>query len=436
MYRKVIGISTYEYFEKRFGFLARLYGSLAFMLAHFSKMGTVFYLLALAIASMMGFTDPNFTYYVILVLGIMVVTYTLLGGIEAVIWCDVIQGLLLMGGGLICVAVLLFKPDEGAAAVLSRAWDSGKISFGPFDWSFVKLTFWVMAINGVFYAIQKYGTDQTIVQRYLTAGSDKKAVRASLIGVLLCVPVWTLFIFIGTLVWSFYQTMAMPAEIAEAVAAKPERAFTYFVTTQLPIGVTGMILAALCAAALSSLDSDLNCLSAVLVEDYYKRLRPGSSDRQRLVTGRIAVGICGAAAMGVACWYVASEGKSVLSIVFALYAIFSGGIAGLFALAFFTRRANWKGVYFGMAACVLFTAWALLTSKPIIGDKKVLDLNEMFGVSYLNFTHHKYMLGVYSHIVLFVVGYVASLFFKVEKTGEGLTFYDWRKKDKPEASVD
>ena len=423
MYRKVIGLSTYEYFERRFGFIARLYGSLGFMLAHFSKMGTVFYLLALAVASMMGLVGPQ-TYYVILVMGILVIIYTLVGGIEAVIWCDVIQGIMLMGGGLICVGILLFKPEGGPGEMVSMAWNAGKMNLGSMKFDFVKLTFWVMALNGIFYAIQKYGTDQTIVQRYLAAKSDKAGIRAALIGVLLCVPVWTLFIFIGTMIWSFYQKYPLATDVAEWVSQKPERAFLYFVTSQLPTGITGLILAALCAAALSSLDSDLNCLSAVIVEDYYRRLRPGSTDKDRLNMGRLVVGICGIGAIGVACWYVKSEGKSVLSIVFTLYAIFSGGIAGLFALGFFTRRANKQGLYVGMVACVLFTAWAILTSKPIVGGEKVLDLGRF------NFTHHKYMLGVYSHLVLFGVGYLASFLFRSEKSTEGLTFYDWVQKRK------
>jgi len=436
MYRKIIGLSTYEYFEKRFGLIARLYTSLAFTLMHFSKMGTVFFLLSLAIATMLGLGGPQ-TYYVIVILGTLVVIYTLLGGIEAVIWCDVVQGLLLMVGGLVCVGILLFGPEGGGPVeMLSRAWHStthvgpyevGKISLGPFKWDFVNLTFWVMAINGIFYAIQKYGTDQTIVQRYLTAQSDKKAIKAALVGVLLCVPVWTLFIFIGSLLWSYYQANPMPEDIKAWAALKPERAFIYFITNHLPMGLSGLILAALCAAALSSLDSDLNCLSAVLVEDYYRRIFPRSTDRQRLWFGRLMVALCGLAAIGVACLYVRTQGKSVLSIVFALYAIFSSGIVGIFVLGFLTRRANRQGLYFGMVACVLFTAWALLTSKPIIGDKKLLDLTFTIGGHEfaLNYTHHKYMLGVYSHIVMFVVGYVASLFFKPDKDIEKLTYYGW-----------
>jgi SSS family solute:Na+ symporter len=421
IYRHVIGLSAYEYFEKRFGFFARLYCSLAFVLAHFSKMGTVFFLLALALSKMMGIN----TYYVILVLGILVIIYTLLGGIEAVIWCDVIQGFMLMAGGLICVAVLLLVPAEGPAAALSKAWNSGKMGMGPYNFDFKKLTFIVMALNGIFYSIQKYGTDQTIVQRYLTAKSDKAAIKAALMGVFLCVPVWALFMFIGTCLWSFYVT----SEHILPAGTRVDAIFPYFIMTELPMGVTGLILAALIAAALSSLDSDLNCLGAIGVEDYFRRFKTDSTDKQRLLVGRFIVAVSGICSMVVAFWYVQSEGKNVLAIVFALYAIFSGGIAGIFVLAFFTTRTNKRGLYVGIVACVLFTAWALLTSNPIIGDKKVMDLGRY------NFTHHKYMLGVYSHIVLFVVGYICSFFFSGEKDTRELTFYGWLEKRKKSAEV-
>jgi SSS family solute:Na+ symporter len=452
MFRKVIGISTYEYFEKRFGFVPRLYTSLSFSLMHFAKMGTVFYLMALAVGTMMGIVSDQGLMLLIFALGVLVVVYTLLGGIEAVIWCDVVQGIVLVGAGLLVVFTLFFKGD-GAAEMVSTAWGAGKIDFTPLDpplkWDLVHLGFWVMAINGIFYAIQKYGTDQTIVQRYLTAGSDKKAIKAAMMGVLLCVPVWTLFMFIGTMLWVYYQGVQIPEGVLEWIGNKPERVFVYFVNSELPVGVVGVILAGLCAAALSSLDSDLNCLSAVVVEDYYRRIRKKSTDKQRLRFGRIVVAACGVYAIAVACWYVkVQEAQSVLSIIFGLYAILSGGIAGLFALAFFTKRANLKGVYFGMVACVLFSCWAVLSGEPLVGDKILVDMNQGFnslfnstafgtgeGQVSLNFPHHHYMIGVYSHIVLFVVGYVASLFFRHDRNISGLTFYDWRKTHKKVAEV-
>ncbi len=418
MYRQIIRISAYEYFEKRFGYFARLYGSLAFVMAHFTKMGSVFYLLALALASMTGMN----TYYVILVLGTITIIYTLIGGIEAVIWSDVIQGLILIGGGLICAGLLLFRPEQGPAAVLQTAWDNGKMSMGPYDWNFTRLTFWVMAINGVFYAIQKYGTDQTIVQRFLVAKTNSKAIKAALMGVLLCVPVWTLFIFIGTLLWNFYNNTGQT--LPDGVTG--DKVFPYFIMSQLPAGVTGLILAALISAAMSSLDSDLNCLAAVGVEDYYRRFKTNVTDKQCLNMGKIIVTISGICAIGIACLYVHFGGRAILGTIFALYAIFSGGIAGLFVLGFFTVRTNRKGLYIGIAACVLFTAYALLTSTKF--DFGGPEKEQLLDLGRFNFTHHKYMLGVYSHIVLFVVGYLASFLFRTDKDTKELTFYGWLAK--------
>ncbi|MBD3373486.1 sodium/solute symporter [candidate division KSB1 bacterium] len=414
LYRSVIGLSAYEYFEKRFGFLARLYGSLGFILTHFSKMGTVFFLLALALSKMMGVN----TFVIIWILGIAIVILTLMGGIEAVIWLDVVQGFMLITGGLLCVGVLLFGPEGGPAAVFRVAMENQKIGFGPYDWDLTRLTFLVMVLNGIFYAIQKYGTDQTIVQRYLTAKSDKGAIKAALMGVFLSVPVWTLFMFIGTALFAYYRLTdaPLPAEI------RPDAVFPLFIMTELPVGVTGLILAALMAAAISSLDSDLNCLAAIGVEDYYVRFRPKSTDKQRLVVGRILVALSGLAAMFVATLYVKAGNQGVLGIVFGLYAIFSGGIAGLFLLGLFSKRANKPGLYVGIVASILFTGWAILTStKFSLGGESRLFLD----LGQFNFTHHKYMLGVYSHLVLFGVGYAASYFFKRDAPPDNLTIYGW-----------
>lgn len=415
LYRKFIGLSAYEYFEKRFGFLARLYSSAAFFMMHFTKMGTVFYLLALALASMTG----QNTYHIVLLVGVVTILYTWAGGIEGVIWMDVIQGFILIAGGIICCAILLLQPAESPAALIRTAWENGKMNLGSLSWDFTKLTFWVMFINGVFYAIQKYGTDQTIVQRFLAAKTDKDAVKAALMGTLLCVPVWTLFIFIGTLLWAYYRSA--PELLPAGVAG--DQVFPYFIMTQMPVGLVGLIVAALFSAAMSSLDSDLNCLAAVVVEDYYRRFRKNASDVHCLRLGKMVVAICGIVSVGIACLYVRWGGEAILGTLFALYAIFSGGIAGIFLLAFFTVRANRKGLTVGLAACVLFTAYAVLTSTKfdLGGPQKQLLLD----LGRFNFPHHKYMLGVYSHLVLLAVGYLASFFFKPDRDTREMTFFGW-----------
>lgn len=419
LFRRVIKLSTYEYFERRFGFFARLYSSLAFVLGHFSKMGTVFYLVGLAL---MAFLHIDIT-AIILFLGVAIIILTLLGGMEAIIWMDVIQGFMLIGGGLICAAMLLFMPEGGPSTVFSVAAEYNKIDFGPYDWDLTHLTFLVMVLNGIFYAIQKYGTDQTIVQRYLTARDDKSAKKAAYVGVFLSVPIWALFMFIGTGLFVYYHVSGAP--LPEGI--KADEVFPFFISTEIPVGVTGLIIAALAAGAISSLDSDMNCLAAIAVQDYYVRFKPKSSDRQRLTVGRWAVVISGVASVGVALLYVLWGGEGVLGAVFGLYAIFSAGIVGIFLLGLFSRRANKQGLYVGIIAAIIFTAYAVLTSTKFDfgnGKQLLLDLGSW------NFSHHKYMLGVYSHIIVFVVGYIASYFFKTPLADKELTIYGYLEERK------
>ncbi len=417
LFRKVIRLSTYEYFERRFGLFARLYSSLAFTLGHFSKAGTVFFLVSMALAT---FLNVNI-YTVVLVLGVTIIVLTLLGGMEAIVWMDVVQGTLLIGGGLICVVLLLLLPEGGPSEMMRIASENSKIGFGPYDWDFTQLTFVVMVLNGIFYALQKYGTDQTIVQRYLTARTDREAKKAAFIGVLMSVPIWALFMFIGTCLFAYYHAAGAPALPPDI---KADEVFPYFISHQLPVGVRGLIIAALAAAAISSLDADLNCLSAIAVQDYYARFRPHSTDRDQLRFGKWMVVVAGLAAVGVACLYISWGGEGVLGALFSLYAIFSAGIVGIFLLGLFSRRANKQGLYIGIAAAVIFTAYAVLTSTKVdLDGDGVKDI--LLDLGSWNFSHHNYMLGVYSHLIVLVVGYLASFLFKTPPADDSLTIYGY-----------
>lgn len=419
LYRKVIRLSTYEYFEQRFGSFARYYSSVAFVLRQFSGMGTVLFLLAIALNNMVG----GNMIAVVCMVGVLIITVNLLGGIEAVIWLDVFQGFMLFASGIICIAVLLFSTQGGPAEVFKVAAENGRTGFGPYDVDFTKLTFIVMVINGAFYAIQKYGTDQTVVQRYLTAKTDKSAIRASLMGILLTVPVWTIFMLIGTALFVFYRQHALPEGL------RPEAVFPYFIKTQLPVGVVGLILSAMISAAVCSLSADLNSLAAVGVEDYYKKARPNRSEKHYLLASRWIVVFSGVLTILIGIFYVNAGSEGVLGIVFTLYAIFSGGIVGIFLLGLFSARANRQGVTIAIIACILFTSYAFLTSTKIgLGENKslLLDLGKY------NFTHDKLMLGVYSHLVVIGVGYVASLFFPKPVIDKNLLYSGWREQQRSE----
>ncbi|TMI74094.1 MAG: sodium/solute symporter [Bacteroidetes bacterium] len=412
LYRKVIGLSTYEYFERRFGGFARYYSSFSFILRQFAGMGTVLYLIAVAISSM---TDIKSS-FVLAVVGLILIIVNLKGGMQAVIWLDVFQGFMLFASGIICLSILLLSIKGGIPEALKVASENNRAGFGPYDLKLTQLTLIVMVINGAFYAIQKYGTDQTVVQRYLTAKTDKSAIRASMLGISLTIPIWTMFMFIGTALFVFYKQQGLPA------GTKAESVFPYFMMTQLPTGILGFIVAALISAAICSLSADLNSLAAVGVQDYYKKLKPNRPDKQYLFVGKSMVVISGVIAVGIGCLYLVTGNEGVLGVVFTLYAIFSGGIVGIFLLGLFSGRANRQGVNIGIIACILFTAWAFLTSTPIGVHEKKLLLD--FGK--YNFTHHILMLGVYSHLVVIGVGYIASLFFPKPALDKNLLYSSWK----------
>jgi SSS family solute:Na+ symporter len=413
LYRKVIGLSTYEYFEKRFGTFARYYSSSSFLLRQFAGMGTVLFLIAVAINKL---TNIN-VFLILAVVGFVLIIVNLKGGMQAVIWLDVFQGFMLFASGVICLGILLFSIKGGIPEAIKIATENDRAGFGPYNADLTQLTLIVMIVNGAFYAIQKYGTDQTVVQRYLTAKTDRSAIKASLLGISLTVPIWTMFMFIGTALFVFYKQQGLPEGM------KAEAVFPYFMMTELPTGVVGFIVAALISAAICSLSADLNSMAAVGVEDYYKKIKPGRADKEYLNAGKTMVVLSGILSMAIGALYLKMGNEGVLGVVFTIYAIFSGGIVGIFLLGILSARANRQGVNIGIIVCILFTAYAFLTSTPVgVKEKKLLlDLGPY------NFTHHKLMLGVYSHLIVIGVGYVASLFFPKPVLDRNLLYSGWRQ---------
>lgn len=416
LYRQVIGLSVYEYFEQRFGYFARFYGSVGFVLNIFTGMSTTLFLLALAVSEMTNIS----TFLILWIIGITFVLITLKGGMEGVIWLDVVQGFLLVIGGIVCLFILVSSIDGGFSTIWKIAEANHKTGFGPYDFDFTKLTFIVITLNGLFYAIQKYATDQTIVQRYLTAKTDKSAIRATLMGALLTVPVWMLFMFIGTVLFVFYQIHedVLPANI------RPDRVFPHFIMNELPVGIVGLVIAALLAAAISTVVSGLNSLVAVVVSDFYKRWRPARSDRHYLKTSKFLVVVAGFIAILTSSLYLLTGGTSILGVVFILYAIFSGGIAGIFLLGFFVPRANKQGLWIAVITCIVFTGYAVLTSTkvgPENDQRLILDLGG------LNFEQNKLMLGVYTHLIIVAVGWLTSGLFPKKEVDKRLLYQGWKE---------
>jgi len=405
-FRHVVTMSVYEYFGKRFGTGVRMYASFAFAAGHFSKMGFVFYLLALSVSGITGWPIA----LIIIVLGVITIFYTFIGGLEAVIWTDVVQGFLLWTGVAVTIILLLFASHTTPGAMIHVIAANHKTSLGGLTWNLSKPTFWTMAIYGLFFYIQKYTADQTVVQRYLAARTDRSALRGMWLGASLCLPIWTAFMFIGSLLWAFYK---LSGEHLPAAVTRPDQVFPQYMVSHMPLGVAGLFLAALFGAAMSMLASDLNCLGLIVVEDFYGYFRPAATDRERLRCGKIAVVVSGALAILVALRLSETKG-SALALYYTATAIVAGGLAGLFLLAFLSRRAGRAAAVAGILVSLAFTAYATLT----MNGGKSLNLHAW------NYPWHEYTIGAVGNLLLFFVGLAVAVF-PPRSTESTLTLWDW-----------
>ena len=365
-------------------------------------MSITFYFLAIAIA----FLTEWDIWWVILGIGLGTLLYTLVGGIGAVAWTDVIQGVLLVGGGILCLLMVLFTLPVCASQILSTAWQGGKFSWGNWEFSLLQNNVWLYLIGGSIWALQAFCTDQNMVQRYLLARSDREAKRAALAGISACLPVWLLFMLLGACLWAFYElgTDPMPPE----VMAVKDNILPYFIKSHLPHGIMGLMLAALMAAAMSSLDSDLNSVGAVVVQNFYRPLWPESMDSQQLLTGRVVVVVAGISSIVMAQQWISIE--SVVEFSVSLAAIFFGGMLGLFGLGFLFRKATARGAYVGIFACVLFTAWATLTRIRLPNME-----NPLLDLGFCNYTGVPLLIGILGHVVLVSLGLAASFLLRTKE---------------------
>ncbi len=396
-YRRVVRMSSYEYLEQRFGYLARFYGSTGFLLLRTIDLAFTLLLTAIAVEVMTGWDIRM----VIVAIGLFTILYTLIGGIEAVVYTDVLQGLVLATAAISIVIIILWRPEGGPATVIYTGYSGGKFGLGDlsFNWQSVfgaQPTFWILALSGLFHFGRAYMTEPNMVQRYLIARSDREAQRGVLAGALACLPIWLTFAFIGSCLWAFYRLTAH--EIPADVLQQPDNILPHFIATQLPPGLVGLILAAILSACNSSVSSDLNSVGTVVTQDYFTRALPNTSERARLLFGRCAVLVTGILCVCTALILISARAKALVELIVTLGMIFSGGMLGLFALGFFSKRATRRGAYIGMAICLTFILWAVLT-----GPLKV-DLG-------FNFQMHPIMIGVFSHFILFASGYLASLAF-------------------------
>lgn len=339
-YRRLNVTSAYEYLSQRFNYTARLIASSLYILLQLGRMAIVVLLPSIALTLVTGI-HVNLC---ILLIGTISIFFTVKGGIEAVIWVEVIQVLILATGALLCLVFLPFQLHDWTDQVATlKAHD--KLKIFDFRFSLSEPTFWVVLIGGLAIQFLTYGTDQTTVQRYLTTSSERESVRSLQIGAWLTVPSTLVFFSIGTLLFLFFRQNPDQVNIA---LDNQDNIFPWFIVSQLPAGLSGLLIAGIFAASMSSTEASMNSTATLLTTDFYKKWKPGVSEADTLRFARITTFVLGVFTTCVAL-YMAHAGVSSLWDTFnTVLGLFTGCIGGAFLLGIFTRKANAPGVVTGM----------------------------------------------------------------------------------------
>lgn len=350
-YRSQDSISAYSFLENRFGPWARIYASSCYLLTQIARTGSILYLLALPMNVLLGWNIQT----IIIVTSVAIVLYSMLGGMKAVIWTEAIQGIILIGGALVCMFILLFDMPEGPAQTFSIAMEDGKFSLGSFGSSLSESTFWVCLIYGVFTNLQNYGIDQSYVQRYHTAKNEKEAKFSALFGGYLFIPVSAVFFMIGTGLYAFYKVH--PGVLPDGVGA--DYVFPFFIVDELPVGLTGLLIASIFAAGMSTIATSVTSSSTIILTDYYQRFRKHAGNRERMLVLKLSSVGVGVAGILVAFAFMSVQ--SALDAWWALASIFSGGMLGLFLLGYISRKARNFDAVLGVVCGVILVCWIVIS---------------------------------------------------------------------------
>ena len=398
-FRRLNITSAYEYLEKRFNVAVRLIGSLSFIIFQIGRMTIILFLPALALSAVTGIN----IYICIVVMGVLSTLYTFLGGIEAVIWTDVLQVVVLVGGALMSLVIILLSVEGGTSRIVEMGLADGKFNWFNMGWDFTAPVLCVIFIGGIFQNIVSFSADQSIIQRYLTTRDEKTAAGAIWTNAVMVLPVSCIWFILGTSLYVFYKTHPQLLDLT----LKTDQTFPLFIAQQLPDGIVGLVIAGLFAASMSTVDSGLNSTSTVIVTDFYYRIKHTDNDLTCLRLARLLIVILGVVVTCTALWMAANrEVMSLWDAYMAVLGLLMGSLAGLFALGIFTRRVKGIGALIGA-----------------VGGAVVLFLVQRYTGM------HFYMYAAIGITACFVIGYGISLVIPEKgKSTDGLTIYSLAKR--------
>ena len=348
-FRKLNVTSAYEILEQRFNTFTRLLASALFSIFMIVRMAIVLYLPSLALTAVTGID----IYLCIVLMGLVTIVYCTMGGVEAVIWGDVVQGLILVCGAIFAAVYLAVGTEGGVMGCIDIALKNDKLRL--FDWSntWSQATWWVIIIGGLANNLISYTSDQTVIQRYLTTPDEKSAGRGILVNGVMSVFVSVAFYMIGTGLYTFYKTH--PAEL-DVTMGQSDAIFPFFMMSQMPAGVAGALIAAIFAATMSTISSNINSVATAFSIDFWKRFRP-TTDSQLVVVARWASVVSGLVGLMLALFMATWNIQSFLDFFNEALGLLTSGLGGLFFIAVFMKRVKGNAALAGFVAGEAVVFW-------------------------------------------------------------------------------
>lgn len=347
-FRKIDATSAYEYLSLRFNMPVRLLASGLFSLFHISRMGIVMALTSLALAAV----TPLDAWQCVLIMGLLCIAYSTLGGVEAVIWTDTVQTIVLVLGAIVCVVFLMAGIEGGFSAFVEKGLADNKFRMVDIDFSAdsaLSLSLWVIVLGGIGQNISTYSADQAVVQRYMTTSDEKNAAKSIWANGFLAGPAALLYFLIGSGLYYFYQ--AQPEKLDPTM--KIDQIFPAFISTELPLGVAGLLIAGIFAAAQSTISTSMNATASTLVTDFVRPFFTIKNEMVYLKIARSLTVIMGCLGTLAGLLFISPEVRSLMEEYFKVIGMFMGALGGLFVLGMATKRANAWGAFSGLVIAVL-----------------------------------------------------------------------------------
>jgi len=352
-YRRLNVTSAYEYLEFRFSPSVRRFGSISFTVFHIFRMAVVMSLTGFAIAVATPLTPSQS----VMLIGLLSIVYCTLGGIEAVIWTDTIQTFVLLGGALFALFILITGTDGSWSGMLATAIEADKFRMAHYhmDITSAQVALWVVVVGAIGQNLSSYTADQAVVQRYMTTATESLAARSIAINAVMTIPATVLFFGIGTALYAFYRSH--PEQLDPTITT--DQIFPYFIASQVPAGIAGLIVAGIFAAAQSTVSTSMNSTATTIVTDLARPLGWCKSERGYLVAARWATLLIGTVGTGLGLFFVDPEIRSLFDAFIKVIGLFMGVLGGLFILGVMTTRATATGAIWGaiLGTATMFWLW-------------------------------------------------------------------------------